>query len=74
MLVSALYLRQPFTLLASAFSIRVQVRFDVRGSMFAVRGSRFDVRGSRLRFAVRVAIGNTEPEHEHEPRSENLEV
>jgi len=45
-----------FTLRGSQFSVRVHVRFEVRGSRFEVRGSRFEVRGST--FGVRVTANS----------------
>src|SRR5688572_4758541 len=57
-----------FTLLRSRFSVRVQVRFSVRGSWFAVRGSwfavrgsAFDVRGSGERRTPNLGTPNAEP-------------
>jgi hypothetical protein len=49
-----------FTLLASHFSVRVQVQFS--SSRFVVRSSRFGVRGSR--FEVLALDATIEPEHE----------
>jgi len=57
-----------FTLLGSGFSVRVQVRFGVLGSVFGVREHRTSNREPWT--------SNVEPgtEHEHEPRSENPET
>src|SRR6188472_238314 len=45
-----------FTLLGSRFSVRVHVRFCVRGSGFGIRRSAFGVQGSELRSRSRYRI------------------
>jgi len=56
-----------FTLPGSHFSVRVHVRFNVRGSRFEVRGSRFEVRA----YSRADVEGITTPEHEHEHEPEH---